>query len=149
MTLIYQQGTTTTETIRNKYQNHIFCIFFKNNVLTYKKLYSFLCIFSIFLFKKNKNLIWYDHHIWWFSHFCLLLFVLYLDYIAKYGRLSERAARHKFWQILSAVEFCHNKGIVHRDLKVSGCIFLSDIKNFKYFNLIKIFLFHFRLKIFY
>ena len=41
-----------------------------------------------------------------------------LDYIAKYGRLNERAARHKFWQILSAVEYCHNRGIVHRDLKV-------------------------------
>lgn len=40
------------------------------------------------------------------------------DYIAKYGRLNERAARHKFWQILSAVEYCHNGGIVHRDLKV-------------------------------
>lgn len=40
------------------------------------------------------------------------------DYIAKYGRLNERAARHKFWQILSAVEYCHNRGIVHRDLKV-------------------------------
>jgi serine/threonine protein kinase len=40
------------------------------------------------------------------------------DYIAKYGRLNERTARQKFWQIVSAVEFCHNKGIVHRDLKV-------------------------------
>lgn len=43
----------------------------------------------------------------------------YLDYIAKYGRLNERTARQKFWQIVSAVEFCHNKGIVHRDLKVT------------------------------
>lgn len=32
--------------------------------------------------------------------------------------MSERAARQKFWQILSAVEFCHKRGIVHRDLKV-------------------------------
>lgn len=40
------------------------------------------------------------------------------DYIAKYGRLNERAARRKFWQILSAVEYCHHRNIVHRDLKV-------------------------------
>lgn len=33
--------------------------------------------------------------------------------------MSERAARQKFWQILSAVEYCHNRGIVHRDLKVT------------------------------
>lgn len=40
------------------------------------------------------------------------------DYIARYGKMSERAARQKFWQILSAVEYCHKRGIVHRDLKV-------------------------------
>lgn len=44
---------------------------------------------------------------------------IFSDYIAKYGRMSENAARYKFWQILSAVEYCHNRGIVHRDLKVS------------------------------
>lgn len=32
--------------------------------------------------------------------------------------MNERAARNKFWQILSAVEYCHNRNIVHRDLKV-------------------------------
>lgn len=55
-----------------------------------------------------------------YSFFCIS------DYIAKYGRLNERAARHKFWQILSAVEYCHNRGIVHRDLKV--IMALNDIK---------------------
>lgn len=33
--------------------------------------------------------------------------------------MNERTARQKFWQILSAVEYCHNRNIVHRDLKVS------------------------------
>lgn len=32
--------------------------------------------------------------------------------------MSEDQARQKFWQILSAVEYCHNRNIVHRDLKV-------------------------------
>lgn len=41
--------------------------------------------------------------------------------------MSERAARQKFWQILSAVEYCHKRGIVHRDLKVYVLI-LDNIK---------------------
>ncbi|XP_068156919.1 serine/threonine-protein kinase par-1 [Drosophila tropicalis] len=44
------------------------------------------------------------------------------DYIAKYGRMSESAARFKFWQIISAVEYCHKKGIVHRDLKAENLL---------------------------
>lgn len=44
---------------------------------------------------------------------------IFLDYIAKFGRMSEGSARSKFWQILSAVEYCHMKNIVHRDLKVN------------------------------
>lgn len=59
------------------------------------------------------------HNIIYFSNDFFRLFVCFIaDYIAKYGRLNERSARQKFWQILSAVEYCHNRGIVHRDLKV-------------------------------
>ncbi|XP_075232862.1 uncharacterized protein LOC142331083 isoform X2 [Lycorma delicatula] len=44
------------------------------------------------------------------------------DYIARHGRMSESAARRKFWQILSAVEYCHNHRVVHRDLKAENLL---------------------------
>lgn len=44
------------------------------------------------------------------------------DYIARYGRMMEQAARRKFWQILSAVEYCHDRRIVHRDLKAENLL---------------------------
>lgn len=51
---------------------------------------------------------------------CSTFFII-SDFIARHGKMSERAARQKFWQILSAVEYCHNRNIVHRDLKVVKC----------------------------
>lgn len=50
------------------------------------------------------------------------------DYIARYGKMSERSARQKFWQILSAVEYCHTNGIVHRDLKVNKKLLIFSEK---------------------
>ncbi|KAG7314524.1 hypothetical protein KOW79_021827 [Hemibagrus wyckioides] len=44
------------------------------------------------------------------------------DYLASHGRLSEAEARRKFWQILSAVEYCHERSIVHRDLKAENLL---------------------------
>ncbi|XP_076975128.1 serine/threonine-protein kinase SIK1-like isoform X2 [Tamandua tetradactyla] len=52
------------------------------------------------------------------------------DYLTSSGRLSEAEAREKFWQILSAVEYCHSRHIVHRDLKTENLLLGSamDIK---------------------
>ncbi|MBN3319599.1 SIK2 kinase, partial [Atractosteus spatula] len=44
------------------------------------------------------------------------------DYLASHGRLSEPEARRKFWQILSAVDYCHSRKIVHRDLKAENLL---------------------------
>lgn len=44
------------------------------------------------------------------------------DYIATHGRMTETKARQRFWQILSAVQYCHNRRIVHRDLKAENLL---------------------------
>ncbi|KAK3530484.1 hypothetical protein QTP86_024394 [Hemibagrus guttatus] len=49
------------------------------------------------------------------------------DYLASNGRLSEEEARKKFWQILSAVEYCHRCHIVHRDLKAENLLLDSHM----------------------
>jgi MAP/microtubule affinity-regulating kinase len=40
------------------------------------------------------------------------------DYLVAHGRMKEKEARVKFRQILSAVNYCHKKRVIHRDLKV-------------------------------
>ncbi|KAG9353107.1 hypothetical protein JZ751_017683 [Albula glossodonta] len=44
------------------------------------------------------------------------------DYICERQKLSEREARHFFRQIVSAVHYCHQNGIVHRDLKLENIL---------------------------
>ena len=41
--------------------------------------------------------------------------------------MSESLARHKFWQIVLAVEYCHNRRIVHRDLKAENLLLDADM----------------------
>uniref|UniRef100_A0A671EDI2 non-specific serine/threonine protein kinase n=1 Tax=Rhinolophus ferrumequinum TaxID=59479 RepID=A0A671EDI2_RHIFE len=40
-----------------------------------------------------------------------------LDYLRDHGCMSEDTARGVFRQLVSAVHYCHEKGIAHRDLK--------------------------------
>lgn len=40
------------------------------------------------------------------------------DYLVKVGRVHESEARIIFHQIVNAVHYLHQKGIVHRDIKV-------------------------------
>jgi serine/threonine-protein kinase SIK3 len=44
------------------------------------------------------------------------------DYLVKNGKMSEQEACHVFAQILSAVKYCHTRGVVHRDLKVENLL---------------------------
>ncbi|KAJ3602447.1 hypothetical protein NHX12_030202 [Muraenolepis orangiensis] len=44
------------------------------------------------------------------------------DYIGETQKITEREARHFFRQIVSAVHYCHQNGIVHRDLKLENIL---------------------------
>lgn len=45
---------------------------------------------------------------------------LSLDYLIQHRKMTEPEARKKFKQIVLAVDYCHSRGIVHRDLKVNN-----------------------------
>lgn len=49
--------------------------------------------------------------------------------VAK-GRLKEDAARKYFQQLISAVDFCHSRGVYHRDLKPENLL-LDENENLK------------------
>ncbi|XP_022237900.1 serine/threonine-protein kinase SIK2-like isoform X2 [Limulus polyphemus] len=55
---------------------------------------------------------------------------LFNEFIARHGRMPEAVAQKKFSQIVSAVQYCHNQCIVHRDLKAENLL-LDDNMNIK------------------
>ncbi|THU58296.1 hypothetical protein C4D60_Mb03t12710 [Musa balbisiana] len=50
--------------------------------------------------------------------------------VARSGRLREDAARNCFRQLVSAIDFCHGRGVYHRDLKLENLL-LDDQGNLK------------------
>lgn len=64
---------------------------------------------------------------------CLYLVMEYasggeiFDYVVANGRLKEKDVRAKFRQIISAVHYCHEKNIVHRDLKAENLLLDRDL----------------------
>lgn len=49
------------------------------------------------------------------------------DHLVEKGRMKEQEAARVFAQLISAVEYCHLKGIVHRDLKAENILLDSDM----------------------
>ncbi|XP_028002142.2 serine/threonine-protein kinase MARK2-like [Eptesicus fuscus] len=50
-----------------------------------------------------------------------------LEYLENYGQMNEGEARTVFRQVVSAVQYCHQRGIVHRDLKPDNILVDSDM----------------------
>ncbi|KAF8561637.1 hypothetical protein P879_04775 [Paragonimus westermani] len=49
------------------------------------------------------------------------------DYLVSHGKMKEAQARVKFRQIVSAVQYCHQKMVVHRDLKAENLLLDADM----------------------
>ncbi|KAJ3008659.1 serine/threonine-protein kinase KIN2 [Thoreauomyces humboldtii] len=45
-----------------------------------------------------------------------------LDYMINHGKLKEKHARRFMRQIISAIDYCHQNSIVHRDLKIENVL---------------------------
>ena len=45
-----------------------------------------------------------------------------LDYVVKHGKLSQEVVAAIMTKLLSAVEYMHNMGVVHRDLKLENIV---------------------------
>ena len=48
------------------------------------------------------------------------------EYLRKKGKLTESEAKNFFKQIINAVRYCHQKGLVHRDLKLENILMKDE-----------------------
>lgn len=51
------------------------------------------------------------------------------SFVQQRGKLPEYDAMEIMWQLLTAVEFLHENGIVHRDIKLDNILLTADEKN--------------------
>lgn len=52
-----------------------------------------------------------------------------LDFLQDHYPLGEVKARNIFLQIVSAIHYCHLKGVVHRDLKLENVLFKDEYRD--------------------
>ena len=48
------------------------------------------------------------------------------EIVANSGAFSEDLTRFYMKKFLSALEYCHNSGVVHRDIKIENCLLNQD-----------------------
>ncbi|KAF7992468.1 hypothetical protein HCN44_001806 [Aphidius gifuensis] len=79
---------------------------------------------------KHPNVIKIVHEINTESEICIMLEFMQggklFDRITKNGGLSEKLTKFYFYQIATAVEYLHDKGITHRHLKLENILLLDN-----------------------
>ena len=45
-----------------------------------------------------------------------------LSYVRRRRHLKESVAKFIFWQIIRGIQYCHNKNIIHRDIKLENIL---------------------------
>lgn len=51
-----------------------------------------------------------------------------VEYLQEKGGLSEQEARIIFRQIAEAIRYCHDKRLIHRDLKLENILLTSKVE---------------------
>jgi serine/threonine protein kinase len=54
------------------------------------------------------------------------LFKMFVFEQNRHGKLKEDDARKYFHQLINAVDYCHSRGVYHRDLKVRSKLVLRS-----------------------